>query len=213
MDFPRCVDDMRTRTALLLFLISLVLGGLLTFALASLAAGGGSEPSPRTLVGQGDARTEITSSGARAIAWRDFDSGLKEAKAKKKRVVVDVYTDWCGWCKRMERDTYSHPDVRKYVGKAFVAIRLNAESNARASYKGTEYSCRQLAAGFGVRGYPTTLFLESDGTHITTAPGYMGAQDFLSVLRYVGDGHYKTKDFDQYRAEQQGSGSPESAAR
>jgi thioredoxin-related protein len=102
----------------------------------------------------------------------------------------------------MDRDTYSVPEVRKYLGQAFVPVRLNAESSKKVAYNGGEYSYRELASGFKVNGYPTTLFLEADGKHIISAPGYMKAPDFLAVLRYIGDGHYKNMDFQQYRADQ-----------
>jgi thioredoxin-related protein len=211
MDFQRWVNDMRTRTALVLFLTSIVLGGLLTFALGAIAAAG--DPSPKVLVGKGTARREARSSSDQGLAWRDFGRGLSEAKAQRKRILVDVYTDWCGWCKRMDRDTYSEPEVQKYLSRTFVPVRLNAEAPTRVGYKGNEYSYRQLASGFRVTGYPTALFLESDGTHIVSAPGYMKATDFLSVLRFIGDGHYKNQDFQQYMKEQEQASAPGSPAR
>jgi thioredoxin-related protein len=202
MDFQRWMDEMRTRTALALFLVSLMIAGMIVFALGSGAA-------PRTMGGPSAPATVK----AKQIDWREFEAGLSEARAKHKRVVVDVYTDWCGWCKRMDRDTYAKDEIQKYLGKAFVAVRLNAESDRRATYKGTEYSYRQIAGGFGVRGYPTTLFLEADGTHITTAPGYMGPDEFLTVLRYIGDGRYKDQTFDEFKAGQERGDAPGSSAR
>jgi thioredoxin-related protein len=199
MDFQRWMNDMRTRTALVWFLTSIVVGGMLVFALAAIAAEGGSS---KTIDGKGAARAPVTTTGDPSIVWREFDVGLDQAKAGGKRVLVDVYTDWCGWCKRMDRDTYAKTEVQKYVAQAFIPVRLNAESSRKVRYKGSEYSLRQLASGFRVNGYPTTLFFEADGTHIVTAPGYMNASDFLTVLRYIGDGHYKDKDFEQFKAEQ-----------
>src|SRR2546421_7663785 len=61
--------------------------------------------------------------GPAPLRWRDWDSGLKEARDKKLPVLVDVYTDWCGWCKRMERDVYTQPEVRDYLSRKFVTVK------------------------------------------------------------------------------------------
>jgi thioredoxin-related protein len=197
MEFQRWMTDMRARTALVLFLASIVMGGLLVFALAAVA---GDSPTSKTL--------KKGEPSASAVRWREFEAGVSEAKSSGKPILVDVYTDWCGWCKRMDRDTYSKAEVQRYLKDQFVTVRLNAESNAKASYRGDEYSYRELAGGFRVNSYPTTLFLAPDGNHLATAPGYMGARDFLVVLRYFGDGHYKKETFDAYRTELEGPSEP-----
>src|SRR5690348_13216467 len=96
---------------------------------------------------------------AGAIAWRDWNSGLKESGASNRPVLVDVYTEWCGWCKRMDQDVYTRPDVREYLSQHFVVVRMNAESPAVARYEGQPYTMRTLASRFRVSGYPTTIFL------------------------------------------------------
>src|SRR5204863_9306617 len=65
--------------------------------------------------------------GSGELAWKSWDAGIKESGSAKKPVLVDVYTDWCGWCKRMDRDVYSREDVRTYLQRHFVTVRLNAE--------------------------------------------------------------------------------------
>ena len=121
--------------------------------------------------------------------WRNWNEGLKEASESQRPILVDVYTDWCGWCKRMDRDVYSRSDVRDYLEKRFVTVRLNAESGAPAQYEGKSLSSRALAARFRISGYPTTVFLRSGGEHLVNVPGYVDADRFLLLLRYVGDGH------------------------
>lgn len=121
--------------------------------------------------------------------WRGWNQGLREAGAGKRPVLVDVYTDWCGWCKRMDRDVYSRRDVQDYLSRKFVTVRINAEHDDAASYAGRSYTSRTLASYFGVTGYPTTIFLASDGGHLANVPGYLPADQFLQLLRYVGDGY------------------------
>ena len=124
-----------------------------------------------------------------AVQWRGWDRGLEEARASGRPVIVDVYTDWCGWCRRMEANVYSQPEVRDYLSRKFVAIKLDAEASDAARYQGRAFTSRSLAAQFGVSGYPTTLFLRPAGEHLVSVPGYVDADRFLQVLRYIGDGH------------------------
>jgi thioredoxin-related protein len=122
-------------------------------------------------------------------AWRSWDAGLRESGTSGRPVLVDVYTDWCGWCKRMDRDVYARADVQDYLARKFVTVKLDAESSDAARYQGRTYSSRTLAARFGVTGYPTTLFLNAKGGHLGSVPGYSPPQDFLLLLRFIGDGH------------------------
>jgi thioredoxin-related protein len=129
------------------------------------------------------------SQSAGAIAWRGWDQGLSEARATGRTVLVDVVTDWCGWCKRMDREVYARPEVRELVARHFVAIRLDAESGAVAHYEGRTTTARGIAGRFRVTGYPTTVFLRADGTHLVNVPGFMTADRFTLLLRYIGEGH------------------------
>ena len=164
-------------------------------------AGEGGGPEPRTPVAGGGAGAGEKAAAA-GVAWSELDPGLKEAHARKRPMLVDVYTDWCGWCRRMERDTYAAGEVRDYLAKSFVTVKLNAEDSKKtARYQGEDVSYRKFADGFRITGYPTTLFLDQDGELITALPGYVGAPKFIYILRFIGDGHYKTKSWDAYAQE------------
>ncbi len=121
--------------------------------------------------------------------WREWNPGLAEASTKGRPVLVDVYTDWCGFCKKMDREVYSRADVREYLGKRFVTVKLDAGSNKPGDYEGKTLSSRSIAARFRVNGYPTTVFLSSKGEHLVNVPGYIKADRFLTLLRYVGEGY------------------------
>jgi thioredoxin-related protein len=124
-----------------------------------------------------------------AVAWREWEPGLEEARKEDRPVLVDVYTEWCGWCKRMDRDVYSRPEVRAYLDRNFVTVKLDAAASKPGRYEGRLFTSRSLAARFGVTGYPTTVFLRPGGEYITRVPGYVPAERFLQVLRYIGEGH------------------------
>ena len=130
--------------------------------------------------------------------WMTFNEGISEAQRTGKKIMIDVYTDWCGWCKKMDKDTYADGTIANYLGTKYVAIRLNAESSKTLSYRGQSYTERELAAAFGVTGYPSIIFLKSDGEPITVYPGYADAAKFGIVLSYIADDHYQKTDFQDY---------------
>ena len=143
--------------------------------------------------------------GPQAIKWKAWDPGLSDAKDRDRPVIVDVYTDWCGWCKRMDRDVYARPDVQEYLSKRFVTVKINAEADVAGSYEGKAYTSRSLAQRFRVNGFPTTIFLRANGQHIANVPGYVPADRFLLLLKYIGEGHLdRSVSFDDF-VKQQGS--------
>jgi thioredoxin-related protein len=132
------------------------------------------------------------------LRWHNFNEGITEAKKTNKKVLIDVYTDWCSWCKKMDASTYSDKEVTEYLGERYVLIKLNAESEKKLSYKDKQYTERELAAAFGISGYPSTLFLKSDGEPITIYPGFADAKRFKDVLSFIAEDHYLTKKFQDY---------------
>ncbi len=132
------------------------------------------------------------------LQWLSFEKGMAEAKKSNKKMLVDVYTDWCSWCKRMDADTYSNTGIASYLQARYVLVKLNAESSAKQSYNGKQYTEQELASQFGVSGYPTTLFFKSDGTGITAVPGYADAANFKTILSYIAEDHYLKTKFEDY---------------
>jgi thioredoxin-related protein len=128
-------------------------------------------------------------SSARAVEWKSWNPGLAAAASSKRPVVVDVYTDWCRWCRQMDREVYGRADVSEYLAARFVTIKLNAEGPEAVTYKGRDLTARSLASSFDVSGYPTTVFLAPNGDHLANVPGYIEPARFLLLLRYIGDGH------------------------
>lgn len=122
------------------------------------------------------------------VRWRTWDDGLAAAKKSRRRVIVDVYTNWCGWCRRMDADVYGRADIAAYLAEHFVTVKLNAESNDTAHRDDRPMTARSLAASYRVNSYPTTIFLDSSGGHLATLPGYVPPEKFLLLLRWMGDG-------------------------
>ncbi len=138
---------------------------------------------------------------AKKPQWKSFNEGLALAKKSGKKVLIDVYTDWCGWCKKMDANTYSDAKVQESLEKNYVLVKLNAEGNEKITYDGKPISPAEFSQGMGVNGYPATLFLQSDGKPITIFPGYAEAKMFIHVLNFIGEDQYQKKKFADYLAE------------
>lgn len=114
---------------------------------------------------------ESIGAAASAPAWEDsLDQGLRRATAENKLVMVFFYTDWCGWCRKMDDSTFADGRVQEAMTR-LVPVRLNAERNGRAE-----------AARFRVNSYPNIAFLDASGRQVGRIPGFMPATAFLEEL-------------------------------
>lgn len=145
---------------------------------------------------------------SKEITWHSWEDGIKLAEKKNKKVFVDIYTDWCGFCKRMDANTFSDPDVIKYMNKNFVMIKLNGETKEELQYKGKTYSYAKsgrrgyngLAVELAKRNpaYPTFVFLDNDQNVINNVIGYKLPVKFYPVLNYYGSGAYEKNTWEEY---------------
>ena len=133
-----------------------------------------------------------------SLKWKTYDEASTEAKKQGKKILVDVYTDWCGWCKRMDKDVYADSAVTDFLLDRYVIVKLNAESTDKLQYQGKAMSQIEFSRNFGVTGYPSTLFLNPNGDAITKLPGYVPADRFLNILRFIGDDHYLTMKWEEF---------------
>lgn len=137
-----------------------------------------------------------------ALTWKSFDEGLQLAQKQKKPILVDFYTDWCGWCKKMDEATYKNTDVVKLLSQKFIVIKLNPEQNAQYTFNNQPVNGSQLAKMFGVRGYPTTGFLSESGKLITAVPGFIPPENFLPILSYIEGKWYDKMGFEEFQKKQ-----------
>ncbi|TAF30799.1 MAG: thioredoxin family protein [Cytophagales bacterium] len=115
------------------------------------------------------------------INWTDIETAMKLSQKDGKPIFVDVYTEWCGWCKVMDKNTFSNADVVKYVNANYHAVKLDAEKSTLLTFNGENMTNAQLTKNvFKVRGYPTIVFIK--GSNIKVAPGYQEPQAFLNLL-------------------------------
>ncbi|WPP50018.1 thioredoxin family protein [Catalinimonas niigatensis] len=118
----------------------------------------------------------------KGINWVTIEEAQELSKEKPKKVIMDVYTDWCGWCKKMDKTTFADEEVVEYVNKHFYAVKFHAEKNESFDFKGQEFTNPQFTKALRVSGYPTVVFFAEDFSKFQPVSGYRQADEFLKML-------------------------------
>jgi len=144
------------------------------------------------------------------VKWYTIDEALKLNEKNPKKIFIDMYTDWCGWCKTMDKNTFSNPQIAEYLNKYFYPVKFNAESKQDITYKGKVYKNNgtgsrpahdfALALTNGQLSYPTSAYLDAESKLLTTVPGYLAPADIEPILVFFGEDHYKTTKWEDFKA-------------
>ncbi|MDX2249089.1 MAG: DUF255 domain-containing protein [Bacteroidia bacterium] len=143
------------------------------------------------------------------IKWVSIEEAVAAAAKDRKKIVVDVYTDWCGWCKKMDKDTYAQAGVVSYINENYHAVKFNAEQKEDITVGGITYKYipngrsgyHELAAKMlnGKLSYPSTVFFDYQLNIITNVPGYHDSKEMLTILSFLGEDAYKTTSWENYQ--------------
>jgi len=142
------------------------------------------------------------------INWMSLDEVREAQKTNPKNVLIDVYTNWCGPCKLMDRNTFSNTDIIRIINENYYAVKFNAEGNKEVNFKGNIFknpnydpakaqrrnASHELAQYYRIRSYPTILFLDEEANLITPVVGYKTPQQleiFLTIFK--GDKYKEVK--------------------
>ncbi|MCW5908620.1 MAG: DUF255 domain-containing protein [Chitinophagales bacterium] len=146
---------------------------------------------------------------AGGIKWMTWKEMQEAQKREPRKVFVDVYTDWCGWCKRMDQTTFVHPEIVKYLNENYYAIKFDAEERESIRFKGKDYKFvasgnrgyNELAAEIlkGRMSYPTSVYLDENMDLLFPVPGYLEPKTLEQVLHFVGENVYKQMTFDIFQ--------------
>lgn len=173
-------------------LLRVTAASLLAFALigADSPAPADAKKAPET---KPDAKTAPKAEGAAGekVQWLSFDAAVAKAQKENKHLVVDVYTNWCGWCKVMDRQTYGNAEVAAYLTEHFALAKVNGESAAKLTWQGRSISEREFAKAVGVNGYPSTYFMKPNAEVLGGVAGYIKAPDMLIYTKYVNTKYYE----------------------
>ncbi len=145
-------------------------------------------------------RPAVDPSPAAGIDWHPtVEAAMTAAETSGKKVIVDIFAPWCGWCARLQKEVYGSDEVQAYVADNFEMVRVNGEESEDViAFKEYTLSSQMLAQALGASGYPTTVFLASDGSYVTKLPGFSAPPDFLNVLGFISTDAYLTQDFEAY---------------
>jgi thioredoxin-related protein len=125
------------------------------------------------------------------IRWMSYDVGLEKAKANQKHVFIDFTAKWCGWCKKMDSETFSKPEVIQMINDNFIPVRVDGDSKRELDIDGYKVTEQNLTRyDFGVRGFPAFWFLKPDGTKLGMINGYRNADYMMEALAFVKDHKY-----------------------
>ena len=119
------------------------------------------------------------------LVWLGWDEGYEKAVKTKKILLVDAYTDWCGWCKRMDIDTYTNPDVIKKINEFFIPVKFNPEIKKMYKLDDQVLSPQQLYAQLTrgeSTGYPTIYYIFTNKKSVFIDAGYKSPEDLLKIL-------------------------------
>jgi len=141
---------------------------------------------------------------AQEINWITMDEALAAQKENPKKIVVDVYADWCGPCKMMDRNTFTNEDVIQYINENFYAVKFDAEGTEEVNYQGHQFtnpeykegkrgrnSTHQFTRALQVRGYPSMVYFDEKGALIQAVPGYQAPQQLEIYLKMIATDDYK----------------------
>ena len=136
----------------------------------------------------------VTAEAQDQINWLKFEEAIAANAENPKMLLVDVYTDWCGWCKKMDKETFTDPKVIAHINSNFYAVKMNAEDTKRTfEFMGKEYTEATMAAAMRVRSYPNFVIIEPKLQNIAQLPGYRQPEAFLAGLTELVEKAFKAK--------------------
>lgn len=143
------------------------------------------------------------------VEWLTWEEAIARNQQQPKKIMVDIYTEWCGWCKKMDKTVFADPVIAKYISENFYAVKFDAEQRESLVYSGHTF---KFDASAGRRGshelaitllegrmsYPSIVYLDENESRITISPGFKPADKFINELSFISGAHYQTKTYQQY---------------
>ncbi|AXY78115.1 DUF255 domain-containing protein [Paraflavitalea soli] len=138
--------------------------------------------------------------------WMTLQQVSDSLRKQKKPVLIDLYTDWCGWCKVMDKKTYANKKVGAYLNDKFYTAKVDAETKSAITWKGRTYTFNQnyrtndfaVYLTKGQLSYPTTVIIPVDGEP-QAIPGYLTPPELELLVKYFGEGQDAKIGFEEYQ--------------
>jgi len=150
------------------------------------------------------------------INWISVEEALAAQEKEPRKIMIDMYTSWCGPCKLLDKNTFQNKDVADYVNENFYAVKFNAEGGETVNFKDKEYgnpafdgskkgrnSQHQFAQYLRVQAYPTIVFLDEKADLIAPLTGYRAPNQLEIFLKlFATDKHKEVTTKEQWEAYQ-----------
>lgn len=152
---------------------------------------------------------KVPASADGGVQWYSWEEAVEANKTKPKKFVIDLYTHWCGWCKVMDKKTFSDAQVAAFMNEHFYPIKFNAEQKEEILWN--NYTFKHLEGGRngihelayslmeGKASYPTLVYLDENFNRIMISPGYKQPDQLMKELRYTNEEAYKTTKFEEFQ--------------
>lgn len=135
------------------------------------------------------------------IRWISWEEAMEKTKENPKKIFVDIYTEWCGWCKKLDASTLSKDFIAKYINENFYAVKFDAQYKHPIVYEGKEYNYvktsngnyHELAAALLRNNlkFPSVVFIDEDMMVIESLSMYINAVEMEKILNYYATDSYK----------------------
>ncbi|MBL4662098.1 MAG: thioredoxin fold domain-containing protein [Flavobacteriaceae bacterium] len=141
---------------------------------------------------------------AQKVNWMTMDEALAAQEKEPKKIIMDVYTTWCGPCKLLDKNTFGNKKVADFINENYYPVKFNAEGPEEVTYQGFTYTNPNYQSerrgrnathfftdALKLNGYPSIVFFEENGTLIQAVPGYKSPQDLEIYLKMIDNDDYK----------------------
>jgi len=142
------------------------------------------------------------------VKWYSFEEAIAANEQEPRKIFIDIYTDWCGWCKKLDKETFRNPVIVDMLNTQFYAVKFNAESREPVRFAGRTFinegegsrNPHQLAVALlqGKMSYPSAAYMDEDMQLLTSVPGFLTAQQLEPVLEYFSSDRYKTETYQEF---------------
>ncbi len=134
--------------------------------------------------------SNLTSGAEKGLKWFSYKEGENLLKKESKKGYIKFHADWCRYCIKMDKETFSDAKVISYLTKNFIPIKVDADTE------------KEIRDAYRVAGLPYSCFIDEKEKKmeiISCIPGYIDKKNFMDILKYINTDSYKKMDFNEFR--------------